>query len=96
MRFNLETVRPTESRRTIISSKDERDAEKLRTTFWKMCAESDGEEVEISARAIAVRAGVDPDRAVHLLFELTAAKFLRFERSDDADPDKSVALCPDK
>jgi hypothetical protein len=71
------------------------DAERLLAAFNELCADSEVGETNISARTIALRAGVDPDRAMHLLFELAAAGFMTFEPSADDDLDTSVATCPE-
>jgi len=71
-------------------TEDEEQAQRLLNSLNELCEEGDGDE-EISARTIADRAGVDPERAVHLLFEMAAALLIEFSRSNDGDPDTSMA-----
>lgn len=73
-------------------TEDEERAERLLNSLHELCEKGDGDE-EISARTIADRAGVDPERAVHLLFEMAAAQIIEFNRSKDGDPGTSFARC---
>ena len=75
-------------------TEDEERAELLLNSLHELCGEGDGDgDEEISARTIADRAGVDPERAVHLLFEMAAAQIIEFNRSKDGDPGTSFARC---
>ena len=77
-----------------IRAEGEVNAEKILAAFKEICSDPTFADYQISARDIALRAGVEPDRAVELLFQLAAAQILTFDRSSDANPDSCFARCP--